>query len=239
MKNWHDFINAADAVEGRWEVKADGKTIASGAFPALDLAPRAEKTFTLPLPAITAEPGMEYWLNVSFVLKADTLWANKGFEVAWDQFALPSTPKAAAPATAAALHVVDDAAVVHFSGTDWALTFDKVSGTIASYFFKGVRLIDRGPRPDFWRATTDNDIGAWKSVLGYGGAAARASFDTGPWRAASHTWAIGPTVIEAGRRGHVEAHRQRGAAGGRREDDDDLYDPGDRRRGRRDRLRAG
>jgi len=198
VKNWHDFINAADAVEGHWEVKADGKTIGSGVFPALDVAPRQEKTFTLALPSITAEPGVEIWLNVSFVLKTDTLWAKKGFEVAWDQFALPSAPKAApAPAAATgALRVVDDAAVVHFSGTDWALTFDKVTGTIASYFYKGVRLIERGPRPDFWRAATDNDIGAWKSVLGYGGSAGRASFDSGPWRAASRTWAVGPTVLE-------------------------------------------
>jgi beta-galactosidase len=30
--------------------------------------------------------------------------------------------------------------------------------------YKGVRLIDRGPVPDFWRAMTDNDRGAWKSI---------------------------------------------------------------------------
>ena len=89
MKNWYDFVNTADVVDGHWDVKADGRTVASGAFPALDLAPREEKTFTLALPAITPEPGVEYWLNVSFTLKADTLWAKKGFEVAWDQFALP------------------------------------------------------------------------------------------------------------------------------------------------------
>jgi beta-galactosidase len=184
-------------VDGRWEVKADGRTVAAGALPALDLAPREEKIFVVPLPAISPGAGVEYWLNVSFVLKADTPWAPKGFEVAWDQFALPWTTTAAtaSAAPAGALHVVEDAGTVHFSGADWALTFDKVTGTIASYFYKGVRLIERGPRPDFWRAATDNDIGAWKSVLGAGGAA-RARFDSGPWRAASSTWAVGPTTVE-------------------------------------------
>ena len=198
VKNWHDFVNAADVVEGRWEVKADGRTIATGTLPALELAPREEKTLTIALPSVTPEPGVEYWLNVSFGLKADTLWAKKGFEVAWDQFALPwkATPAPAAAAASGELHVVDDAGTVRFSGKDWALTFDKVTGAIASYFYKGTRLIARGPRPDFWRAATDNDIGAWKSILGSGGAAARASFDGGPWRAASSTWAIGPTALQ-------------------------------------------
>jgi beta-galactosidase len=198
VKNWHDFVNAADVVEGRWEVKADGRSLASGALPALDLKPREEKTFTLPLPAVTPEPGVEYWLNVSVVLKADTAWAKKGFEVAWDQLALPWTTTAAPAVTPSRgeLRIVDDAAVAWFSGDDWALTFDKVNGVIASYVYKGTRLIERGPRPDFWRAPTDNDIGAWKAVLGFGGAAGRASYDAGPWRAASRVWAVGPTRIE-------------------------------------------
>ena len=32
MKNWHDFVNAADVAEGRWAVMADGETVASGSF---------------------------------------------------------------------------------------------------------------------------------------------------------------------------------------------------------------
>ena len=59
VKNWHDFVNTADVVDGHWDMKADGRAVASGAFPALDLAPREEKTFTLALPAITPEPGVE------------------------------------------------------------------------------------------------------------------------------------------------------------------------------------
>ena len=47
--------------KGRWELKADGKTIASGPLPELDIAPRQERV--RPLPADTPEPGVEYWLN--------------------------------------------------------------------------------------------------------------------------------------------------------------------------------
>ena len=41
VKNWFDFTNPKDLAQGTWEVKADGRTVASGKLPALDIAPRA------------------------------------------------------------------------------------------------------------------------------------------------------------------------------------------------------
>ena len=40
------FRQRKDLVEGTWEVKADGKTVASGKLPALDIGPRQEKEFS-------------------------------------------------------------------------------------------------------------------------------------------------------------------------------------------------
>ena len=45
------------------------------------------------------------------------------------------------------------------------MVFDRVLGHITSYTFRGMPLLDRGPQPDFWRAITDNDWGAWKSIV--------------------------------------------------------------------------
>ncbi len=52
-----------------------------------------------------------------------------------------------------------DAAVI-LSGTGFEITIDKARGTISSWRFRGTELIAKGPLPDFWRAPTDNDIGA-------------------------------------------------------------------------------
>jgi beta-galactosidase len=186
VKNWHDFVSPADLIEGRWEVMADGRTTATGTLPRLDLAPREERSFRLPLPAITPEAGVEYWLTVSFVLARDTAWARKGHEVAWDQFALPARADRPRMRAEAPLHVVDEGEFAWFSGPDFGLRFDKVVGTIGTYVYKGVRLIERGPLPDFWRAPTDNDIGAWKAVL------QRPTLDPALnvplWRAATSAW---------------------------------------------------
>jgi beta-galactosidase len=191
IENWHDFVNTADGVEGFWEVKADGKPIGSGTIPDLTLAPREARAFTLPLPAIAPEPGVEYWLDVRFVLKHDTLWAKKGFEVAWDQFRLPARSEAPAMRPASGeLRMSSQGEIDRFAGPDFALAFDRVGGTILTWHYKGVKLLDRGPLPDFWRAGTDNDIGAWKAVRGWGGETERARFDTTPWRLASESWTV-------------------------------------------------
>ena len=91
------------------------------------------------------------------------------------------------------MRLVDEGDVAHVSGTDWALTFDKVAGTIRSWYFKDVRLLERGPLPDFWRAATDNDLGALKSTLAWAkGASAIAP--TG-WRAATASWSVTHTAV--------------------------------------------
>lgn len=164
VKNWFDFVNAKDVAQGLWEVKAEGRTIASGALSELDLPPQEEKEYKLALPKIAPQPGVEYWLNLSFVLKADTPYAAKGHEIAWEQFALPVS--APAPrfdaAKAPALQVKDEGDSASLSGPSFSLRFDKQAGVIASYRYKGVSLLERGPRPDFWRSPTENDRGARK-----------------------------------------------------------------------------
>lgn len=166
VKNWFDFVNAKDVAEGRWEIKAGGKSIASGSLPELDLPPRTEKEYTIPLPRIQPEAGVEYWLNLSFVTKNDSMWVRKGHEISWEQFMLP----AAAPAKPVdtrqlpPLGVSEGGSQVRFQGPDFALVFDKKAGVISSMTFKNTKLIERGPVPDFWRAQTDNDRGAWKSL---------------------------------------------------------------------------
>ena len=117
------------------------------------------------------QPGVEYWLNVSFKLKQETAWAPLGHEIAWDQFALPaSRPRPSRSSRTAALDVKDgdDDADLHRQGLLRAL---RQAGrrAHASYRYQGVTLLERGPRPDFWRAPTNNDRGAWKVFRQRGG----------------------------------------------------------------------
>ncbi len=94
----HDALRDRD--RPRFQVRADDRVLAEGALPALDVPPHATKPLTVPLPAITPEPGVEYWLDLIFALKADTPWAKAGLVLAHEQ--LPLAPAKPAPPLATA-----------------------------------------------------------------------------------------------------------------------------------------
>jgi beta-galactosidase len=196
VKNWYDFINAKDVVQGVWEIVDDtGKAAASGVLPELDIAPHQERVFTLPLPDrlrnLDDRTRTQYWLNVRFVTRADTAWAKKGHELAWEQWEIQraaDAAPAAQPPQAPPLTMRDGGHLVRFTGPDFALIFDKLQGTIGSYSYKGMKLLDRGPIPDFWRAMTDNDLGAWKSE--FNAARKDPKLDVTVWRQAGPSWSV-------------------------------------------------
>ena len=45
-------------------------------------------------------------------------------------------------------------------GKNFSLRINKLTGQIRSYYARGNKLLKQGPKADFWRAPTDNDIGA-------------------------------------------------------------------------------
>jgi len=165
IKNWYDFINPNEIAECRWEVKAGGETIAGGTLPELDIEPHQSKQFKIPIPDMHLLPGTECWLNLSFVLKNPGLWAEKDHEISWEQFQLPvSTPKPYPPDISDPLTITGENDHMQFRGRDFTMTFDTKLGLITDYVYKNTRLLDRGPQPDFWRAMTDNDRGALRSL---------------------------------------------------------------------------
>lgn len=166
VKNWYAFTNAADIAEATWTVtNSGGAVLASGRIADLNIKPGEEREYALPLPKLQSGAGNEYYLNLSYKLKADESWAKRGLELAYDQFELPGRqqPKQADFSKAPALKVDDQGDWVALQGGAFSMMFSKKDGVITSYKYKGVSLLDRGPRVDFWRAATDNDIGARKS----------------------------------------------------------------------------
>ncbi|MEI6667635.1 MAG: glycoside hydrolase family 2 TIM barrel-domain containing protein [Acidobacteriota bacterium] len=207
ITNWHDFTSLDDVLTGRWEVRGDGLMVASGLMAPLTLAARETRTVTLPLPVITLQAGVEYFLDVSFRLKQPTLWGGRpGDEMAYEQFKLPigkpvapvapvapakgtstasakpAKPETAAAAAAAAslMKVTDSAEALVVEGRLAKISFDRKTGVMSSLVYGGVELIKYGLRPDFWRAWTDNDRGAQLPT----------KLDI--WRQASGAWPLTP-----------------------------------------------
>ena len=101
--------------------------------------------------------------GLSFRLMDDDGILAAGHEVAFLQFEVP----VAVPGPEADIDHLQPVEVTEGGGTqlvlrgnDFRVAFDRGSGQIVSYTYKGTDLLLEGPRPNFWRPPTDNDYGA-------------------------------------------------------------------------------
>lgn len=161
IHNGYDFLNLRELVHGEWLLTGHGKVLQSGRLPELNLPPGSKLRCTVPVRTFAPQPGVEYFLEVRFVLKKETSWAPRGHEVAWDQFPLPDralpTPREV-PANRT-VRLRHEGAAVRIDGRDFVLRFDRTSGHWISWVSRGVERIRTPLRPDFWRAPIDNDRG--------------------------------------------------------------------------------
>jgi len=161
VKNYHDFLNLKDLVEIQWRLVGDGKLLQQGEMDAPDLAPRQTTTLKVPVKAFVPSPGVEYFLELSFRLEDETLWADEDQEIAWDQFKLPDgiPVGSLAATTLPGLKVSKTASIIAVNGPDFSVTFDSNAGTLTSFQTQGQELIQSPLHPDFWRAPIDNERG--------------------------------------------------------------------------------
>jgi len=163
IKNEYLFTNL-NSFTGTWKLKEDNKTINSGALTSTDLniPPLTKKTVTIDFGNPTLKPGTEYWLDLSFKLAANELWANAGFEIASAQFKIPFSvpaPPLVDTLSIPILSSADSGDSIVVSNSDLHLVFDKNAGTISKYEYGGINLLTTGPVPNFWRAPNSNDRG--------------------------------------------------------------------------------
>ncbi|WP_205325455.1 glycoside hydrolase family 2 TIM barrel-domain containing protein [Glycomyces sp. YM15] len=151
--------------DGSWALVADGAVIQSGELSAqqLDIPPLTDKMVQVPVQRPSGiAPGTEHFLELSFKLKSATAWADAGHEVAAQQLPVDFDSPPVEPVPIADVPTLTDAETadrITVSGTGFAVAISKTTGEITSYDAMGMRLVDSGPVPNFWRAPTDNDRG--------------------------------------------------------------------------------
>jgi beta-galactosidase len=175
IKNGYFFTNLNEIVNGSWSISADDKVIETGALSNLNIEPEEILEVTIPFKAVSPEPGVEYFLNLSFKLKEKQMWAPAGHELAWEQFKLPIEKPAVVmnPAQMPSLNVTDQGGIVKVEGENFSVTVDKATGFLSSMRYKNTELVKEPLAPNFWRAPTDNDRGnempkrcaVWKTAM--------------------------------------------------------------------------
>lgn len=165
VTNRHLF-SALDCFTLAWQVAVDGITVEAGTVEAA-AAPEEEETLTIPysLPQL-AGVMEEAVLTVQLLLKEQTLWAEEGHEIAFEQFVLPAQVLPVIGRTAAkpAIKVEETEQALFVSGVSFTAQFDLTSGSLVSYTWNGSERLLQGLAPNFWRAYTDNDRGNQQHV---------------------------------------------------------------------------
>ncbi|WP_170311532.1 glycoside hydrolase family 2 TIM barrel-domain containing protein [Vallitalea okinawensis] len=176
--NRYDFLTL-DHLNLIWELKRDEQVIDSGQMTAEGIQAHQEEDIALPYKINKAVKG-EYWLNIYFTTKTVTKWGKPGHEIRRQQFSIPVDYKEEKQVChlTSFLQVKEEKRNIVVEGTDFTTIFDRAEGTFVSYNYKGVELIHRGLKENFWRAGTDNDERGWeKREDSYAGQWTKAGLD--------------------------------------------------------------
>jgi beta-galactosidase len=160
IKNKYKFIDLSD-FQGFWEITEDGKKILEGRLEELHLLPEETKEYDLNYSLPETKPGSEYHLLMSFRLKVDKPWAEKDYEMAWDQFeiAVDEGKKVSPAVVTGDLEVFENERAVYVKGKDFEARIGKETGGLESLDYGYGELVHAPLVPTYWRALTDNDIG--------------------------------------------------------------------------------
>ncbi|WP_069997261.1 glycoside hydrolase family 2 TIM barrel-domain containing protein [Cellulosilyticum sp. I15G10I2] len=109
------------------------------------------------LPIVIPNTEGIYAITVSFQLKEDTIWGKKGHEVAFGQkvYEIKTQPEVCQKP----IKVIHGRLNIGVKGEAFDVLFSALSGGLVSYRYAGVEMIKAIPKPNFWRAVTDNDMG--------------------------------------------------------------------------------
>lgn len=159
IKSFLAFENAANILEGYFEVTADGDVIKTGSF-IPDVKPMCETEIQIDIGNIPA--GKNVYIRFIFSAKADTSYWDKGYEVCFDQLCLNEVCCVSKPACHAP-EVTESPTEIKITAGKNVCRFNKLIGYFDSVLSDGTELLDAPIKFNFFRAPTDNDTmkGDW------------------------------------------------------------------------------
>lgn len=163
--NEYFFIDLA-RYDLRWELSVDGQPLRSGLLPLPAIAPQAKAQLTIPVGELPQASNKDITLQVYYSLRNAEGILPAGEQVAYQQFVLQEA-KLELPAEGLARAKqltleTNDKHWIIIKGEGLQIDINKQTGLLSRYVVDGKELLSQGfdVRPNFWRAATDNDMGA-------------------------------------------------------------------------------
>jgi len=159
VTNLYDFIDSSSLVL-EWTLEKDGEAIATGEVNNLVIKPQKSKKILLPYDYPQTADG-KYFLTVAYLQKESTPWAEKNYELGFDQFELPLgkvEKRKISVNSLQDLSLVKSEEGITILGHDFEYVYSYRLGTFTSMKYRGLDLIRKPLEFNIWRAPTDNDM---------------------------------------------------------------------------------
>jgi beta-galactosidase len=153
------FFKNTGNVQLNWEIIENGKAVEKGETTSLLIEPQQSMQVSVPFRTHMRDD-REYFLNVYYRLKDAEPFLNKGDTIAYEQLVLHTAPLPQMITAKGSLKEYKSGSKITVTGKDFEVVFDTASGTLEKYIVEKQGLLQSGPQPSYWRAPTDNDIGA-------------------------------------------------------------------------------
>jgi beta-galactosidase len=169
-----NFFSDLSNVRMEWNVTVNGVVTQSGKMEDVNVLPHSTKEFTIPVKSVQ---NGEVFLNIVYKQKQEKLLVPKDHIVAEEQLLVAGSYKNIIELMPYGKITVNETnTILSVTSSDMNVRFNKQSGLMEKYVVNGQSYIDDSSsiKPAFWRAPTDNDIGAffqlrlkvWKNAQG-------------------------------------------------------------------------
>lgn len=172
VTNQHSRTNL-DTYGVKWEITEDGTPVENGTMNAPSIATGKKGKLKISMPYVNYKEGKRYFFNIYYVLKKDELWAEKGFEIAKEQFPLVYKPLLKKEETESETEIYQLGDTLFIKQNKLEFAFNTKTGFLSGWEANGRELLKGALNPNFWRAPTDNDLaasvpkrmGVWKTIV--------------------------------------------------------------------------
>lgn len=160
IKSFLAFENAADILDGYFEVTADGDVIKTGRF-IPNVAPMCETEIQIDMGYIPTDKNV--YIRFIFRAKSDTSYWDKDYEVCFDQICFNEMSYKLIPVSDSAPEVSENPVEITITAGKNIFRLNKLIGYFDSVISDGEELLDAPIKFNFFRAPTDNDTmkGDW------------------------------------------------------------------------------
>ncbi len=166
-----NFFRDLSGYYAEWKLMVEGEAVQSGLLTDLKVAPQQTVNQKIPYSLEGICPGKEVLLNIEFKLKNGEMLLPAGHTVAKQQLAirdykapenLLTEPVIAHDETPQPVVEDNDQFYLIVKGENFHIDFERRNGLLSLYEVNGMSILEEGAqlRPNFWRAPTDNDMGA-------------------------------------------------------------------------------